>query len=1424
MVFSEFVKHVLVFLSMFANINKIVLLKINIMRAKFLFLLFGLFFSVCQASILPLPLSGAFKTLPTLNNMPNKDVQSIYQDKDGYIWISTRNGLFQYDGYSITSYKSNLYSPDLLTNNNIFCTAEDGNHRLWIGTYSGMNVLDKQTGIIRKLNNPELDGNGVSSILVTRNNRIWFGTERGLLEYLVDKDSCLLYRPENTNQVFPYTTVKSLFEDDRGDIWIGTWNNGLFRYEQSTGRFLKYPQMNSGNSAHVVFQDSYKHIWVGTWGSGLQLLHNAYDPERVSWTTFQHDDKYPASISDNLVYAISEDVVNRSLWVGTRSGLSVLSLQQELTATVSYNNYYSDVDYAIASDEVTSLMRDRQGILWIGMIGGGVNMVNTRKADFVLDTLPQVKQKLKTNSVRSMLVDDEGLLWLGIGTNGFGVENRENGSFTHFTQIPEFASFTGVSTVMSIMQSPTTRHIWFGIYNGGVFEYDKYAPVGQRVKLYNDWDTPWLTNSCVYDIYEDTRRNLWFATRHGVSVRMADGTALRFDSLRAGEVMLKDVVAMQIVEGNKGDMWLASSTNGVIRIQGHGNSLGGYKLSLYFTGNKKLNGNNANCIYKDVDGRIWVGTGNSGLNFYDEKSDTFLPVHATWNLPGDAVNCIQGDINGNLWLGTSVGLVKLSVPLNMENITFRLYTTADGLQDNIFNRGAFASTDKGELLFGGHKGYNSFYPVRQKDQDFSSPAVITDIKIFNQSWEALKLDERSRISYLSPAFTSEIELDYWHNNFSIEFSALEYANPERNRYAYKLEGFDADWQYTDASKRFAYYNNLKPGTYTFYLKASNSNGIWNDESRKMQVIILPPPWRTWWAYSIYMLLFLSIAYYAYCVVRNRIRLRNALHLQEMEKAKVEELNHAKLQFFTNITHELLTPLTILSASVDEMKQIAPGYEEQYKVMSNNINRLIRLLQQILEFRKAETGNLKLRVSEGDLAQFVQRSVDSFRPLIKKKDMHFNLSCFPQPFNAYFDPDKIDKVLYNLLSNASKYNRPGGIVSVELAEATDGFARLIVKDNGPGLSQEAQKNLFKRFYEGDYRKFKTIGTGIGLSLVRDLVKLHHGTITVESEEGLGTAFIVTLPILPSAYEAEEIEAVTAVLEESDSSVRFVEATGKDDAISDELDEAEEETTIAENRHTLLIVEDNEDLLLLMVKLLGTEYGIYTATNGKEAITMVEQEEIDLIVSDVMMPQMNGIEFCQYIKNNIDTSHIPVILLTAKNKEEDRVEAYESGADGFISKPFNLNVLHARIGNLLRSRRRVIKDFKKQLVFEAKNLNYTTLDEEFLQHAIDCINRHLDDAEYDQTQFLEDMHTTKSTCFRKLKSLTGLTYVSFIRNIRMKAACRIMEEKKNVRISDLAYAVGYNDARYFSSSFKKEFGILPSEYMERFTTGNTVMNEE
>ena len=710
------------------------------------------------------------------------------------------------------------------------------------------------------------------------------------------------------------------------------------------------------------------------------------------------------------------------------------------------------------------------------------------------------------------------------------------------------------------------------------------------------------------------------------------------------------------------------------------------------------------------------------------------------------------------------------------------------------------------MFFGGHEGYNSFFPDKMEIPSQETNFLITDIKIFNHSFSKLPVELQQKISPVMPTYTSKIELPHKYNNFSIEFAALTYKNPELNRYAYRLQNFDRDWQYTDADRRFAYYNNLPSGTYTFQLKATNENGEWSGYVRELTVVVLPPFWATWWAYLLYVIIVSVIGVSIYRTAKNRILLRNALRLREIEKAKAEELNHAKLQFFTNITHELLTPLTIISATVDELKTQAPSHNDLYTVMNSNIQRLIRLLQQILEFRKAETGNLKLRVSPGDIAAFVKNAAESFQPLVKKRKIHFSFLCDPESMIGYFDMDKLDKILYNLLSNAAKYNKEDGFIQVSLSydETDKDFVLLKIKDNGKGISKEKQKNLFKRFYEGDYRKFNTIGTGIGLSLTKDLVELHEGTISVESEVDHGTEFMVRIPIERSYYDEEQID---------DEAISLMQDSVNYEDTQEDADVETQEVTIKAN--TILLVEDNGELLHLMTKLLSREYNVFTAQNGKEGIAVLEKEDVDLIVSDVMMPEMDGIEFCKYVKGHLEMSHIPMILLTAKNKEEDRAEAYEIGADAFISKPFNLTVLHARIRNLLKYKERMARDFKNQIVFEVKDLNYTSLDEDFIQRAIHCVNNHLEDPNFDQAQFADEMRTSKSTLYKKLKSLAGLNTSSFIRNVRLKAACRIMEEKgTNVRVSELAYAVGFNDPKYFSSCFKKEFDMLPSEYIERF----------
>ncbi len=1351
--------------------------------------------TLCRATGSSIITHLKFNQLSTLNGLPTNEVQKVYQDKDGFMWFATRYGLCQYDGYKTSVYKSNLYTPFLFTNNDILCLADDYNHQMWLGTQEGLSILNKETGEVRKRTLPGAASNVVSCLLVTKDNTVWVGTEVGLFRYEAARDTFLLYNRQNTDGVMPDCTVKALMEDSDGDVWIGSWDNGMFRYSPSAGKFYAYPPINDRQSAHVIFEDSRKNIWVGTWDRGLVRLHHPKEMDRIAYEDYTYSAGRTNSLPDNIVYDISEDLNTGTLWVGTRSGLSVMPSDRP----GEFFNYLSrKSEYYIPCNEVNSILRDREGNMWIGSIGGGVLMSDTRSPKFQLYQFNMEKNQLPTHAAHSLFVDNEDHIWVGVGTYGIGRHDRNTGEFLYNSQIPEFSEIPIIPTIYDIIQRKGSHEIWFAAYDGGVYIYKK----GVKVRNLLPENSTFVKDHCVLALYEDRSGNCWVGTRKGVGIQYADGTGTLLQDMTADNLLLDRCHVRDIVQDTQGTIWVATVNFGIISISGDVNHPTTLVYKYYGPGNGKLINKTAFCLHVDHAGKLWAGTEGGGLYLYDPQQDTFCEKSKQYNIPGDMVGSIEEDASGNLWLGTNAGLVKLSVTDDLQEVVTRVYTSADGLQDNFFIPRSSCYKD-GELFFGGYKGYNSFRPNALSDDMQEAPFFITDIRIFNRSFSSMEEGIRKEISDKVPSFTNHITLPYKYNNFSIEFASLTYRNPELNKYAYMLEGFDKEWQYTDVTRRFAYYNNLESGTYTFLLKATNENGLWNEQVRSLKVTILPPFWATWWAYTIYAVLVSILIYYSFRITRNRFLLRNELRLREMEKAKAEELNHTKLQFFTNITHELLTPLTIISATADEIKLRAPEHADLYSVLGSNIYRLMRLLQQILEFRKTETGNLKLRVSPGDIAAFVKNEAECFLPLIKKQKLHFSVLCDPESITGYFDTDKVDKILYNLLSNAAKYNREGGFVQITLTRAENkDFVQISVRDNGKGISKEKQKTLFRRFYEGDYRKFNTIGTGIGLSLAKDLVELHGGTIRVESEIDHGTTFSVTLPIERSYFKEEEIDE-EAILP-AQKTITF--------------DEQIEVPVVGEEQaklHSILILEDNEELLQLMVKLLGREYNVFTADNGKEGVVVVENEDIDLIVSDIMMPEMDGIEFCKYVKGKLEISHIPVILLTAKNKEEDRAEAYEIGADAFLSKPFNLTVLHARIKNLLKYKERMARDFKNQLVFEIKDLNYTSIDEEFLQNAIDCVNRHLEDSEFDQPQFIEEMGTSKSTLYKKLKSLTGLNTSAFIRNIRLKAACRIMEEKgTSVRVSELAYAVGFNDPKYFSSCFKKEFAMLPSEYLERF----------
>lgn len=1350
-----------------------------------------------------------FDRLSAFDDLPSEEVTRILQDSNGFLWIATNNGFCRYDGYRIRTYKDNLFTSGLLPSNAIRCLTEDKENRLWIGTNNGVCIMDLTTGNIRKVDDGRVDDRIVSEIYTSSDGSVWMGLDEGLFRYVPGRDSLVLYDrlPDGRR----LKGVKTLLEDSRGRLWIGTWADGLLRYDRQGDRFTAYPRLDKRNSVHFLFEDSEHTLWAGTWDAGLHRLEQVDSPATIRWKTFRHEENCANSLSDNIIYSIEEDIHTHSLWVGTRSGLSILNLSEpEKDQFVNY--LPENPSYPLPYNELNAIVRDRSGIFWLGMMGGGVYSVNRQTSSFDTHRLEAARRSLYSSSIRSLFLDSDETLWLGLGSYGLMIQPQGASEPFFF---PGAKQPNGKATynhsVTCFMQPRDSREIWMATWGDGVSVYNKDR---QDMRVYKQEDTPWIPDNYILSLLEDRLHNIWIGGHLGLSVLLPDGTGVQLtDHPTTPDNTSLRYAYNYMVETRGGQLWLGTNRC-LIKVSGdlsqpHKMNFHTYSHTSKQVG-ERLPLNNIQCMFEDSRGRLWVGSEGVGLNLYDPEKDAFACMNNRYGLLADAIFNIREDEKGDLWMGTNIGLTRLSVSEDAASAVSRIYTTTDGLTDNMFLRNASCRTADGKLYFGGHNGYNSFYPAEVNDKELAPVVAITDISVFNTSLDDMPYEQRSALSPKAPLFTEKIRLEYDQNNFSIEFSSLSYLNPSKNKYAYRLDGYDTDWQYTDASNRTANYSSLPAGTYLFRLKGSNENGLWSDAGRTLTIEVLPPVWKTTGAYTLYILFCLLAIAIAGRIVRNRIREKQLRHLEAMEKTKSEEVNHAKLQFFTNVTHEFMTPLTILSASLDELNLEAPQNARHYSLMYDNINRLIRLIQQILEFRKAETGNLKLKVSEGDILAFIRKEVESFRPLMKKRHIHFLLRADEQEIRGYFDSDKLDKILYNLLSNASKYNKEGGTVEVSAGLDKSGRQLLFsVKDDGPGFTKEAKKTLFKRFYEGDYRRFNTLGSGIGLSLTRDLVDLYGGTIRVESEEGQGAAFVVGLPIARESFTEEQIDERPALLTIEGERKTEGEA-GSTAPVGEEADTVVRHVS----KPTLLLVEDNDDLLALMVRLLNREYTILVAHNGMEALTVVEAEEVDLIVSDVMMPVMDGIALCKSIKANFDLCHIPILLLTAKNKEEDRIEAYNSGADSFLNKPFNLSLLHARIRNLLRTRERTARDFKKQLVFEAQELDYTSMDEDFLRRAIDCVQKHLDDAAFDQSQFMDAMGTSKSTLYKKLKSLTGLNTSAFIRNIRLKAACQIIDEKKRIRISELAYAVGFNDPKYFSACFRKEFGLLPTEYMEKF----------
>lgn len=1323
-------------------------------------------------------------------HLPTKQIKQIYKDNDGYMWFATTNGLCQYNGYELKVYKSSYLSPALLHSNIVNAVVEDNDKRIWIGTAQGINILDKTTGKVEAISNDSISNNYIRSLLLSKDGTIWIGTQAGLLRYNKENNTFTTYKNRpNDKESICGNTVRSLLEDTSGNIWIATWEQGICCLNPETEKFTQYPFPTLLGRMSCLFEDQDQVLWIGAWADGVIKMKDRNPAASSIYTPYTRDVEY-----EYLIYSLQQ--LPEGMLAGTNLGITEVDASGKLIPVEGLDNpAYS----RIVHDEINHLYYDNNHILWIATENSGVYIAYKNQSPFTnypLKSEGNLDQPVKVNALFEWNADE---LLLGVDKIGLALYNKKTHNFSHYRETPALCNLTErrIGNIQFIFKHPFKEELWLGSEYAGLFvcqlKENKIASFVQHFPHKGYWFMDDVVNSIVVD--KDS--NIWIGANNGLNIITSKDT-----------LSYKNYYEIQsIYEDCAGDIWMGTCYDGVYRVKA-GSDIRKLTFEIYNCDNMLINSNDVKCIYEDSRKNLWAGTKGGGLSLYNRKKNRFELVQNMSDIPGDIIFNIV-EYNSNLILGTNMGLVLYTPKTEKEDSNVLIFNNKDELLDNTCVRSAVLKTKHNELFYGTPKGFYNFKPSMLKYDSLTAKTVIADFKVFHTSFDDLPLPKQKRLAgKFHPLYSKSITLTPDDNNIGIEFATLSYLHPEKNRYVYKLEGFDCDWVYTDATHRTAYYTNLPAGNYRFLVRGINENEIQNITDEVLYIKVLPPFYRSNMAYGCYFLLILGIVYLFYRFLRYRFRLNEALKIEQIERVKSEELNQSKFRFFTNISHEFLTPLSIISCSVEEIKAICSTQTPAFQAVKANLYRLNKLIEEILEFQKAENNKLKLKVSYGNIASFISGiCYESFALLIKNKSITLQVDCVPKSIAAWFDQDKIDKIMYNLLSNAVKFTFTdgSGVIKVTLLaqepinEFQNRYLTIRVKNTGKGIAADKLPYIFTRFYDTNYKQSGEKGNGIGLALTKSLVELHNGTITVSSLVDECTEFVVTIPISKDAFTDNQIDNSTSELS--------VITLPKPDSI----------ITAPETATSILLVEDDSELRASLERLLSERYHVSAASNGADGLVIAQHTNPDLIISDVMMPRMDGFEFCKRIKEDVAISHIPVILLTAKVTGKDQVEGLKSRADAYITKPFNYTVLEAQIESILFNRKRIVDKFRSSPLTQDIHLPVFSHEEKFLENAIRVVTKNIENPEFDVKIFTEQMQVSNSMLYRKLKALTNLSPNEFIRNIRLKTASKLMQERKG-NISDIAFSVGFGDAKYFSACFKKEFGVTPSEYMEQPPTSS------
>ena len=1331
----------------------------------------------------------SFRSFPPLLLSPSENAFCMMFDHRGVLWIGTNNGLKSYDGYQVRTYRSDAYSPHLLPNNTVRSLAEDKDNRLWVGTRNGLLRLDLRTGAVTTFHLPGEDQRIIYSLYVDPQGQLWVGTDGGLSVFDRKTQRFLSYTGKNSWLVTPEGTrtrmtgysVKSMVQAPNGDLIIGTWSSDLLRLRRGTHTFLRYPAFNAIHSAYSLCYDHRGRLWVGSWGNGAVRMDHPDDIHHPQVKA------YPFTTGNfDIFLSIVEDPVTHNLWAATREGICMLNTNDDMAQWQQITNIDgTSLNYS------NSIATDLSGNIWVLTQNNGVIQTTFDRSPFLCYNLDMGQQSFPVNFVSSLYTPDGNTFWLGLNPYGIARFDRQTGTTLFNHDIPGFSNIPAgaLSTSFSSIIRRSNGDLWFADNNYGIIVKKAQG----NAEVLDVSNTPWMKENFVNTIFESRKHILWIGQHSGLSMVLPDGRGFPV-TLRQGNRDISNCDIRGISEDRQGNIWLATDNEGIICVVKPDSRHARMTVRQYSPrlGNFAVD-DATNCL-QDRAGRLWAISNSGGLFLYNAADNRFEAKNRDYHFTGDRILAIAQDHKGDLWLTSDRGLIRLCLDKSSKPTDVNYYTREDGLGDLLFSENSITAYGQ-EIYLGSRHGFIAFDPYAMaKKQTKNYRLIITDIIINDEPWRQMTDSTlRQRITEESPSFTRRVTLPTSVKKISFDFALLSYGNARKNIYSYMLQGYDDDWKYCAGGSHSATYQNLPSGTYHLRVRAAGSNGQWQEMDYRVTVRVLPPWYASWWAYLIYIVLLFAATFATIRWYREHLRTQNRLRMGVV---------------LTNITHELLTPLTVIYATIYKLRSQAPQYEDEYQVIDNNIQRTKRLLTQILEVRKSQAGQLRLKVSRGDLAAFVSNVVEEIRPMAEQKHIGLETSLPEKEKAAWFDSDKLDKILYNLLSNAIKYNRNDGHILLSL-DIKEQEAVISVEDNGIGMDKRQLSHLYTRFFDGDYRRQNTGGTGIGLALVHELVTLHHGSIRCKSSRGVGTTFTVTIPINKKAYPQQEID--TSVISKA---VDYETMRSLTDDSTPTPGIKQERVVVKANVPTMLVVEDNADLLELMKQALSKHYRVVTAKNGKQAWNVIQKEPLDIVVSDVMMPIMDGIELTRLIKNDQSFWQLPVILLTAKDRQEDENEGYAIGADAYITKPFSFEELTLRADMLIANRQKVWDNARQEARLrqtEEKATSASDPDKAFMVRATQIVMEHLDDTAFDRETFAKEMLVSSSTLYNKVHAITGKTVVEFVNSIRLEEATKILRAEPTITIVDLAARVGFNTPKYFSRCFKKQFGVLPKEYL-------------